>query len=181
MWDTNPKCNPWKEKREISLLAPSPRPRIWSKSKWNLVTWSEIKRISWTKIKRKCYKLRRIKKQTIMFFLLRINFMTIVHWKLQLRDHPWWEPHLVTCLTLCTSSKPTKVKMGKMVCIIIKGNLVDIEQTLRPNLLVSKNLQLTEIGNYNPEDNQVLIEIDHMLFPIYNMIHSLKIINLTEA
>ena len=71
--------------------------------------------------------------------------------------------------------------MGKMVCIIIKGNLVDIEQTLRPNLLVSKNLQLTEIGNYNPEDNQVLIEIDHMLFPIYNMIHSLKIINLTEA
>jgi len=116
-----------------------------------------------------------------MFFLLRINSMTIVHWKLQLRDHPWWEPHLVTCLTLCTSSKPTKVKMDKMVCIIIKDNLADTEQTQRPNLLVSKNLQLTEIGNCSPVDNQELTEIDHMLFPIYKMIHSSKIINLTEV
>ena len=68
-----------------------------------------------------------------------------------------------------------------MVCIIIKGSLADTEQTQRPNHLVSKNLQLTEIGNCSPVDNQELTEIDHMLFLIYKMIHSNKIINLTEA
>jgi hypothetical protein len=68
-----------------------------------------------------------------------------------------------------------------MVCIIIKGSLADTERTQRPNHLVSKNLQLTEIGNCSPVDNQVLTETDRMLFLIYNMIPSLKIINLTEA